>query len=151
MRRTLLLVLALLGLAGAARAQETYSIPATAGQATTLAAIVAARNGKTCERLGLAIGCTQAQACTAAGAAGGASCTAAQARTANARIWPATQGGREEFVQHGWVAPAFQQAKAELAERGMERLRLRWAGLTRAQKDADCQAIGQEENCELFQ
>jgi hypothetical protein len=43
--------------------------------------------------------CTQAQACAAAGAAGGASCTNQQADEANARIFPATQNGREALAQ----------------------------------------------------
>jgi hypothetical protein len=43
--------------------------------------------------------CTQAQACVAAGAVGGASCSGSQANDANARIFAATQNGRENFAE----------------------------------------------------
>jgi len=105
--RRLFLILGLVALAGAAEAQETYSLPATAGQVTNLNIIALGQNERVCKRLALASTCTQAQACTAATAPGGASCTAAQARGADVRIYPSTLAGREEFVTFKFLAPDF--------------------------------------------
>src|SRR5687768_9027420 len=65
-----------------AQAQETYSLPASAGNVVTLSEVITFYNGETCGRYSLAESCTQAQVCTASGAAGGSSCTAGQARAA---------------------------------------------------------------------
>jgi hypothetical protein len=100
-----LIAVAVVGLASQASAQETYSFSATSGQVTRVDRGRLTTNAKTCLRLAQGVGCTQAQACTAAGAAGGASCTAAQARAANARIYPATQAGREEFLGFELIVP----------------------------------------------
>ena len=90
-----------------ASAQESHVIPVSLANIAKENSIINGKNAKTCQRLSLAIGCTQAQACTAASAAGGASCTAAQARAAKARIWLLTQPGREEYTIFGIVEPAF--------------------------------------------
>lgn len=89
------------------QAQETYSLPASAGNVVTLNEVITFYNGETCARYSLALTCTQAQACTSAVAPGGASCTAAQARNAGVRIYALTQAGREEFVTFVIAAPEF--------------------------------------------
>lgn len=105
-----LIAVAVVGLASPASAQETFSFSATANQVTRVDRGRLVTNAKTCQRLStvaspLTFTCTQAQACVNAGAAGGASCTAAQARAANARIYPATLAGREEFLGFGIIVP----------------------------------------------
>lgn len=144
--KKLLLVLAAAFCAPFALAQETYSISANANQVTDLTAIVGAANTAVCDRLGLAIGCTQAQACTGAQAPGGASCTAAQARSVNARIYPQTQAGREEFVVFEIAAPKFQELRFSLVlQSSQKELCDFWATAPRAganSKDNVCSAAG---------
>lgn len=150
MRKIVALIFVLL--VATAAAQESYSVQATSGQVIDLALIVSASNERTCERFALADTCTQAQACTAANAVGGSSCTAAQARAANARIFPATQAGREEFVLHVIVAPRFLDMKASaVVGRHREKLCSFWGTANRTQKDAVCTAAGQASGCELCQ
>lgn len=144
-----LIVLAFVLTTAAAEAQETYSVNATAGQVTDLVSIAAAENEKVCYRYNLALTCTQAQACTAAGAAGGASCTAAQARAAQARIFPATQAGREEFVTFKMLAPVFIDQRASIGGWHRERLCIFWSSANQTQKDALCTGSGQSTNCNL--
>src|SRR5687767_9696001 len=99
--KKILPLIAFVLLAGPASAQvETYAVPGSAANVATLTSVISFRNRETCERWSLATTCTQAQACTAANAIGGSSCTAANARAANARIFPLTQAGREEYVIH---------------------------------------------------
>jgi hypothetical protein len=142
-----LLIVALLALAGAAQAQETYSIPANAGQVATLTDILTYANIDTCQRLVSANTCTQAQACTAANAASGASCTAAQARAANARIWLNTQSGREEFVIFQIAAPRFLDLAAGLASLKAT-IQARAAALaTQTAKDSSCTDLGLPTGC----
>lgn len=112
MRRLLFLAFVLIAVPAAA--QETYTINASAGNVTDLAAIVGGQNLRVCRRLSTVAtnptppsNCTQAQACLAAQAPGGSSCTAAQARGINARIYPATQAGRDEYVTFKIALPAF--------------------------------------------
>ena len=138
MNKTLGLLVLLL-LPALASAQETYSISATAGQVTDLAGIVTAHNERTCERLGQAASCTQAQACTAAGLASG--CSAATARNNNVRIFPATQAGREEFVTHMIVAPRFVDMKAAVDARAREKFRAACLAASQSERDAACAAI----------
>lgn len=135
-----------------ALAQETYSVPATAGQVMDLTQIVAAHNEQTCERLSLTDACTQAQACTAANAAGGSSCTAAQARAANARIFPATQAGREEFVIFVIVAPRFADLRAGIVGHTRQRF-CDWFTNTasQAQRDSVCTNAGRPAGCNVCQ
>jgi hypothetical protein len=149
--RKLLLALFVLAVGGVANAQESYSIPATASQVTDVTSIAIAKNKKTCVRLGLAIGCTQAQACTAANAAGGASCTAAQARNANARIFvSSTQAGREEYVSFQIVLPAFQDQIAAVPGQTQREACANWQTFNQTQKDAACTAAGITAPCTLF-
>lgn len=109
-KRSLCLVAFFALMAGTVFGQETYSLPASAGNVTTLTSVINFQNGELCARLSLPRTCTQAQACVAPGclAAGGASCSAAQARAAGCRVYPAsTQAGREEFVTFFIAAPRF--------------------------------------------
>lgn len=106
MRSTGLALAVVVLFSGVAMGQESYTVNATAGQVTDLTAIVDISNEQVCRGLGLALTCTQAQACTAKGAPGGASCTAVQARGAGVRIYPQTLAGREEFVTFALVASA---------------------------------------------
>lgn len=141
-----LLVLLGLCLVPLASAQETYSISANAAQVSDLTAIVGAANGEVCNKLGLALGCTQAQACTVANAPGGSACTAAQARGAQVRIYPQTQAGREEFVVFGIAGPRFNELRASAVPAFSQRkLCDFWATAPRTgtnSKDAVCAAAG---------
>lgn len=144
-----LLTLALVLLAAPVLAQETFSLPATAVQVTDLSGIIDATNGRTCESRALAIGCTQAAICTAAAAPGGASCTAAQARSVNVRIYPSTLAGREEFSQIEIALKRFNELKAEISKRALERLFKFCSTATQPQKDALCTDSGQAASCLL--
>lgn len=144
-----ILLLLLVGMAAPAMAQETYSLSATAQQVSDLTLIVTAANGRACESFNLAETCTQAQACTAANAAGGASCTAAQARAANARIFPLTQPGREEFVTFMIAAPRFQDFKVGIVGRDHDKMCQFWSTATQVQKDTTCTSVGRSAGCQL--
>lgn len=135
--------------AATASAQETYSQNATAANVIDLRAVTVADNEDTCERLGLSESCTQAQACVTGNAAGGSSCTAAQARTANVRIWPDTQAGRDEYVLHNFVLPRFNAAKARIALRHAFKLCRWWSTANTTQRNSVCTAAGQSAGCEL--
>jgi hypothetical protein len=121
-------------------AQETYSLPAGAGNVTTLSVVITGMNGGICVASGLPRTCTQAQACTATGAPGGASCSAAQARAAGIRIYPLTQPGREEFVTWVIAVPKFLELvaaqQAEMVRAACEA----WNALTQGQRDTVCTA-----------
>lgn len=149
MRKVLLFVLGLVALAWPAESQETYSIAANASQHADLRQHVLGVNRSTCRRLQLVPTCTQAQACTAAQAPGGASCTAAQARGANARIWPDSQAGREEYVTFVWVAPHFVEARATLPNQGMGDYCIWWATQNQTTRDAECAKVGAPAGCSI--
>jgi hypothetical protein len=132
-------ILALLVLlAATASAQEDLTITIPAAELPHLINQVATTNVETCERLHLAVTCTQAQACVAAAAVGGASCTAAQARAADARIFPATTAGRSEYVTFRLVAPQVEAAKPRVTARNKKRMCVWFNGLNQTQKDAEC-------------
>jgi len=103
MKKTLLFA-ALLCVASVSSAQETYSITVggtSANRNSLVGQIELGRvqnNSDVCARALLPSSCTQAQACTALGVAGGGACTAPAAVAAEARIYPATLAGREAFV-----------------------------------------------------
>lgn len=149
--KKLLLLLPLFLIPAAAEAQETYNIPATAGQVANLTNIVSTANARTCLRLTGAESCTQAAACTTANAPGGASCTAAQARGANARIYPLTQAGREEYVIFVFTAPQFVSALGDPVAFEFERACLNWQAFNQTQKDAACTSLGRPAGCRLCQ
>ena len=148
MRRLLLTFLFMM--AGPLFAQETYSLPASAGNVADLTAIVDATNGRVCETRGLPVTCTQAQICVAASAPGGASCTAAQARQAQVRIFPQTQAGREEYVAFMIALPKFLELRAEIVKRAQERLQNFWNIANQSQKDALCIASDQPAGCLIY-
>lgn len=144
-----LFVIVLLGLAGLAQAQETYSLPASAGNVTSLSNQITAMNAMTCLSKSAAGGatCTQAQACTAYSAPGGASCTAAQARSAGARIWPLTQPGREEYVTFIITLPRFLDLDGGLPALKNQVLTLQLPSLSGATKDSACTTLGLPAGC----
>lgn len=149
MRKWILSLGFVLGGVSISSAQETYSLSANATQVTNLTAIVSTSNSQTCLRLTAIESCTQAAACTAAGAVGGASCTAAQARTANARIYPATLAGREEYVTFVWVVPQFLAAVEVPSVFEQERMCLNWQTMTTTQRNTLCTAALRPTGCRL--
>jgi hypothetical protein len=150
MKKLLLAAILLVLSSAAASAQESWTLNATANQVTDVSNILNGENLSTCARLALADGCTQAQACTAANAAGGSSCTAGQARTANARIWPQTQPGREEFVTFFIAAPRFLDLKGVEAQRARRRYcEIWWPAQSQGTKDAECAKLARNAGCEV--
>ena len=147
MRKLLLLGVVLF--APSAWAQETYSISATAAQVADVTSMVRVQNEQVCFKFNLALTCTQAQACTAAAAPGGSACTAAQARGANARIFPQTLAGREEFVTFGIAAPRFTALKGEIVSWDQQRFCIDWNASTQTEKDAICTGSGLATGCQL--
>jgi hypothetical protein len=147
MRKLIPLLVVVLGLAGAAQAQENYSLPASAGNVTTLTDLITFTNAQVCLSRALAVGCTQAQVCTAAGVAGGASCTPAAARAANVRVWPNTQPGREEFVTFQIAVPRFADLSGGLPSL-KEQVRILQVGtLSQGTKDSACTTLGLPAGC----
>jgi len=142
-----LLIVGLLSLAGSAQAQETYSLPASAGNVTTLTDVISFFNAQTCQGFSLAPNCTQAQACTAANAPGGASCTAAQARGVSARIWPLTQPGREEYTTFQIALPRFQDLVGSVATAKRQTFTIAWAGISQGSRDSICTTLGLPAGC----
>jgi hypothetical protein len=146
--KTLTLVLvALLG-AASAQAQETYSLPAGAGNVVTLTTVIAGLNGDNCVRYALPRTCTQAQVCTAAGAPGGASCSATQARGAGVRIYPLTQPGREEFVTFGIALPAFLQLVSNQQQETRRVFCEGWLASNTTARNNACSALGLAAGCD---
>lgn len=137
----------LLFLPVAAQAQETYSLPAGAGNVITLSAVITGLNGDNCARYNLARTCTQAQVCAAANAPGGASCSAAQARGAGVRIYPLTQPGREEFVTFGIALPRFLELVAAQQQEDRRAFCEAWNAATTTQRNNACTAIGAASGC----
>lgn len=90
----------MLVIGSAASAQETYSIPVTAGNVVRVDRQRVRWNTSVCVRFALVASCTQAQACVPAGVVGGASCTVANARAEDVEIFANTQAGRELFFIH---------------------------------------------------
>jgi len=130
-------------------AQESYTVPISAGNQLTMTDIVRMHNEKICWRLGLADNCTQAQACTAANAAGGASCTAAQARAVAARVYTNNTAGREEFHIQETAVPALAIKIADLVSHNQERMCRNWGTFNQTQKDNLCTAAGLSAGCKL--
>lgn len=143
-----LLLVAVLGMAVSAQAQaETYSLNASAGNVTTLTDVISFFNAQACQQLALAPACTQAQACTAASAPGGASCTAAQARGANVRIWPLTLAGREEYTTFQIALPRFQDLVGSVSNAKRQTFASAWAGLSQASRDSICTTLALPAGC----
>lgn len=146
--KSLPLVLVVLLAAVAAEAQETYSLPAGAGNVTTLTTVMGGLNRETCVRYSLAANCTQAQVCAAAGAPGGSSCTANQARGAGVRIYPLTFAGREEFVTFGIALPEFMRLVAAQQSETRRIFCEGWTAATVTQRNNACTAIGLSAGCD---
>lgn len=144
------LAFALILLASPALAQETYSLSGSAGQVGQLDRDRASTNRQTCTRLGLALTCTQAQACTSANAPGGASCTAAQARGAQVRIFPATQAGREEFLTFSYVVPEFSRRVKGAAADEMNAAKAWFIAQSVAVQNAECAKWGLAAGCNPY-
>lgn len=94
-----LFLLTILLLAPLASAQESYTLSYNAPQVARLDKLRVALNESVCRSVVLPAACTQAEACVAAGAAGGAACTANQAQAANVRIYGDSQSEREAMVK----------------------------------------------------
>ena len=144
-----LLFLAVVLFAPSVWAQETYSLTANTAQVADLTLMVTTNNERTCDTLRQPLTCNQAQACTAANAAGGSSCTSAQARAANARIFPNTQAGREEFVAFGLVAPRFQTLKPEVIAWDQDKFCRTWRGANQTTREGMCTSAGLPATCTL--
>jgi hypothetical protein len=149
MKAKLLFLVTLMLVGVQAQAQESYSLNVTAQQVTDLTAVIDMTNGQTCIRWGLAVGCTQAQACTAASAAGGSSCTAAQARAAKARIFPQTLAGREEFVTHMIAVARFIELRDQVPAWLEERKCAHRATLDQTARNTQCTNNGLTAPCRL--
>ena len=151
MKRLILAVLVLL-FAGRASAQETYSF-SVGGTTTNRNSIVGMlelgrtqNNTDVCTRAVLPATCTQAQACTALGVAGGASCTATDAINARARIYPASLAGREAFVANELVRINAPNFYAEQIRRDAAALAA-FCAISQANRDALCSLLGLGAGC----
>jgi hypothetical protein len=147
--RRLLFVGSLLFLAVPALAQESYSFSATAAQVARINRARMVHNVAVCFRFNLAATCTQAQACTAAQAPGGAACTAAQARSANVRIYPATQAGREEAMIFEGVVPWVNSSASGVRDFDHLAYCTWYNDQNQATKDGECTKIGVPAPCDL--
>lgn len=145
--KTLPLVLFVLLAAVAAEAQESYTLPASAGNVVTLNGVITGQNGDNCARYSLVRTCTQAQVCVAAAAPGGASCTATQARSAGVRIYALTFAGREEYVTFGITLPAFLQLVANQQAEDRRAFCESWNIASVATRNAFCTSIGLAAGC----
>jgi len=131
------------------QAQETYSVgPASATNVTTLTQVITGQNGDICARYGLVRTCTQAQVCTAASTPGGASCTAAQARTAQVRIYPLTQPGREEYVTQEIALKKFNELVAAQASENKRAFCVGWLAANTTQRNAACTDLSLATGCD---
>jgi len=146
MKKFLFAFILLLG-AQSAATQETYTLNASAPQVSRLNVVVNSVNDRTCINFNQASGCTQAQACTAAGIS--SSCTAAQARTANARIFPLTQAGREEYITFNLVATQVQSYFEATIDYNHNKYCTWFRAQTVTVKNAECSKSGAPTDCEL--
>lgn len=147
---SLLAVVAVLGIGSGAWAQESYTISATAVQVARTDRERIANNVRTCVRLGQAPGCTQAQACVAAGAAGGAGCTFAQALAVNAELYANSLAGREAFVAFTIYRLALSDYAARHQRADAGSYCTWWSTTaTQAQKDSECSKVGQAAGCSI--
>jgi hypothetical protein len=147
MKKLLFLCLTFLLPALAVSAQETYSITLVAGNVTYLDLGRTQTNADVCTAKGLAVGCTQAQACVAYNVAGGASCTAADALAAGCRIWPDSQAGREGFIKELLIKAKLDDFIAEQRRRDRKAFYNWCQSASQASKDAACVAVGQSAGC----
>lgn len=146
-RSLFLTAVAVLALGASAHAQETYSLPAGAGNVATLTTVIVGQNGDNCARYSLARTCTQAQVCAAAAAPGGSSCTANQARSAGVRIYPLTQPGREEFVTFGIALPRFIELVNNQQNEDRRSFCENWNAASVSTRNTFCTTIGLASGC----
>jgi hypothetical protein len=144
--KKLLIILGLLALAGATIADETYSFSAPTAWVDKIDLGRVQHNDNVCTGLGLSIGCSQSDACTAAGAAGGASCTAGQARAAECWLVPDSQEGREDFIGYLIIADAARDFEEEQQRRDRATIRA-FCEASSANKDALCALAGLSAGC----
>ena len=152
MKRVTLLLLGLIGIAGASAAQETLlsgGIAVTQTVESSLTSIVATANARVCLRVAAAGGesCTQAQACTAIGNPSNCSTTPAVSRGFNVRIYPNTDDaagttGRGEYVEFVYIRPNFPAAIGDPTAHEYERVCANWVAFTNTQRNTACQALG---------
>lgn len=124
----------------------SYTITTTAGQDAKLTRALARANKQVCQSVGLAAGCTRAQARDAwcqqlAGRA--APCTVATRSSADIDIYPDVQS----FLS-GEVARLVREQWGPQGDTGLQRAYLDAAAKgTQAQKDAACVAVGLAAGC----
>lgn len=119
-----------------ASAQETYSIPVTAGQQSTVDGERLTFNAAVCASTGLPATCTQAEH-VAAGGVG--------------TIYPNTTNGRRNFIVDQWLRDNLRNAKARQAASAHEKVCVWWndPARTQAEKDARCTSFNLPAGCEL--
>jgi hypothetical protein len=149
MKRFIQAVALLLAFAGAVEAQETYDQAASSEDVANLRMGVSMANDKTCLRLSQQIGCNQSQACIAAGAVGGSGCSNANARAVNARIYPDTLAGRDEFVTFVIVLPRFNDLIAAVPAWEYKRQCDHWNASNQTVRDSMCTAANRSAGCKL--
>lgn len=146
-------VCSLIVLAGAAEAQENYSVSLSANQVTRLERVRVFVNEEECKAANLPVSCTQADLCLARGLG---ACSDAQARAAGFRIYPATQAGREELfmdtareqvleLEHKANKRDFVCTTLECRQKACDS----FAAMTTRQKDTVCFALGLSAGCSL--
>lgn len=131
-------------------ASESYTTPINDSRQAQVTILVQAQNVAVWRRAGVALASTQAQVCTALSVPGGASCTNAQARAANARIYPQTQAGREEF----WNFKLLPDNFADVDQAVIQAARYLWRDwyknvANQTAKDAECTNAGMAAPCDL--
>ena len=157
--KRLILTLALFLFAGLASAQETYSfsVGGTTGNRNSLVGMLELgrlqQNADVCAKPAalqppviLPATCTQAQACTALGVAGGASCTATDAINARARIYPASLAGREAFLANEMVRTKAPEFYAEQVKRDAAALAA-FCAISQGNRDALCTLLSLPAGC----
>lgn len=150
--KRLILSLSILLFAGIASAQETYTINVggTTGNRNSIVGMIELGrlqgNADTCLRAVLPASCTQAQACTALGVAGGASCTAQDAIAARARIYPSSQAGRESFVANEMIRTRAPDYFAEQVRRDTLAVAA-FCAISQANRDALCSLLSLPAGC----
>lgn len=155
MKKLLLTFSAVFVLVASASAQETYSITlggSTSNRASVVGQTEAGRllnNYTVCQRAGLALTCTQAQACAALNVPGGASCTAAQALAMGppARIYPDSLAGREAYSANSMIRYKAPVNVIELEAFEGAICKARCLSLTVAEKNARCADAGLPNGC----
>lgn len=150
--KKLLYILLLLLISVSASAQETNSINVTVANVPRLDHGRILYNNNTCTGQGLAIGCTQAQACAASLArtgapASGSSCTASEALANAARIYPNTQPGREQYHQDQIFKTALDRIDREWAKTGAFDFQAWCKTATTPQIDQICTDHGKSAGC----